>query len=257
MDVIPAETYSGKAADADMFLTMTAQASSSTEDPVTYQWYSCDDYAHANPVEISGATSASYTFSGSHAAGDYYFFCKATAGSMSREFPVSKLILNTKGMLPVNKDYFEFFDTTPSEDQLATYGWKWDKATKTLTLKNAEINGQLYFYLEEGDITIHLPEDSVSTVNRTTSYSVLSHSCDDDSNLIISGGGTLNVTRNNSSSSAYSYGVIDVENGLVISNGTQVNVSAISISEKVLTVLQVNTKYKLRKHYLTGQRLAE
>ena len=227
LDVIPAETYSGKAADAELSLTMTAQASSSTEDPVTYQWYSCDDYAHTNPVEISGATSASYTFSGSQTAGDYYFFCKATAGSMSREFPVSKIILNTKGMLPVNKDYFEFYDTTPSEDQLATYGWKWDKATKTLTLQNAEINGQLYFYLEEGDITIQLPEDSVSTVNKTTSYSVLSHNCDDDSNLIISGGGTLNVTRNNSSSNAYSYGVIDVENGLVISNGAQVNVSAI------------------------------
>lgn len=227
LDVIPAETYSGKAADADMSLTMTAHASSSTADLVTYQWYSCDDYAHTNPVEISGATSASYTFSGSQAAGDYYFFCKATAGSMSREFPVSKVVLNTKGMLPVNKDYLEFYDTTPSEDQLATYGWKWDKATKTLTLKNAEINGELYFYLEEGDITIHLPEDSVSTVNRTTSYSVLSHNCDDDSNLIISGGGTLNVTRNNSSSNIYAYGVIDVENGLVISNGAQVNVSAI------------------------------
>ena len=56
-------------------LTVTAASTAGT---LNYQWYRCDDTNMTNPVEISGATSASYDAFSTATIGTYYYFCTVT-----------------------------------------------------------------------------------------------------------------------------------------------------------------------------------
>ena len=107
---VPKTISRGDAEDPAMSVTLTAAAEASADatGPLTYQWYTCDDAAGTNPVAIDGATSGSYTFSGSKAAGSYYFLCRATAGTTSRDFPVCQVILTADGMKLPCTDELEF-----------------------------------------------------------------------------------------------------------------------------------------------------
>ena len=220
---IPEALYAGKSNDSAMSVTLTVGAVVvGSEDPLTYQWYSCDDYNGANPVAISGATSASYTFSGSLEAEEYYFFCRATAGTLTRDFPVSKVVLTASGVLTYTEE-MSLTTATASVDNLATYGWKWDKDTATLTLDGAYIDNGKYgiqigkdFANAGKTVTIVLAEGRTNTVCGGDGAYALTF----DSHTEITGPGTLEL-QGKGDRTLYALG----GGWLTISGGAQVSVN--------------------------------
>ena len=59
--------------------TLTVSAGAEDGHTITYQWYSCEDTGRANPREITGATSESYSVPAGKNAGSYYYYCAVTA----------------------------------------------------------------------------------------------------------------------------------------------------------------------------------
>lgn len=187
---VPKTINCGDAEDSAMSVTLTAAAEASADaaGPLTYQWYTCDDAAGNNPVAIDGATSGSYTFSGSQAAGSYYFLCRATAGSVSRDFPVCQVLIGAK--LPCMEELY-FNSGTPSVDMLDEYGYKWDASTATLTLDGADL--RMAVETDDLDVTIVLAAGSVNKITRPADWTGTIYVAG-GYDLTITGAGSLYIT---------------------------------------------------------------
>lgn len=215
--------YAGKANDAAMAVTFDSTAqTANTTDPVTYQWYKCDDYAGTNPVAIDGATSATYTFAGSQPEGIYYFYCQAKLGTDVKPSSVTRVSVTATGKAVMNESlYVDSYMATV--DKLATYGYKWDRATSTLTLDNFVSEYQVYVYCPA---TIVLTEGSTNSVRFIET----------ESDVTITGDGTLIASSTNSTNYVDSH-VLTVAGGadvtfhcdskyaLYITTGAKVNVT--------------------------------
>ena len=217
---VPKTINRGDAEDPAMSVTLTAAAEASADatGPLTYQWYTCDDAAGTNPVAIDGATSGSYTFSGSEVAGSYYFLCRATAGSVSRDFPVCQVILTADGMkLPCTEE-LEFDVDVPSVDLLDEYGYKWDASTATLTLDGADLRMAVSLYGTA--VTIVLAEGSVNKITRPCDWTGSVY-LGKGTSLTITGAGSLYVTSEAATEDG-GYGIYVRDRKLTVCGGAQV-----------------------------------
>lgn len=214
---VPKTNNRADAEDPAMSVTLTAAAEASADatGTLTYQWYTCDDAAGNNPVAISGATSGSYTFSGSKAAGSYYFLCRATAGSVSRDFPVCQVLLGAK--LPCTEE-LEFDEDVPSVDLLDEYGYKWDVTTATLTLDGADLRMAVSLYGTA--VTIVLAEGSVNKITRPADWTGTIYVAG-GYDLTITGAGSLYVTSE-AATEAGCYGIYVRDRKLTVCGGAQV-----------------------------------
>ena len=80
------------------------------------------------------ATGNSLTISPTVQGYDAYY-CKAVSDELTAVSNTAKVITAANGKKALTYDIY-FYDTTASVDNLATYGYKWDKDSKTLTLDN-------------------------------------------------------------------------------------------------------------------------
>ena len=215
--------YAGKANDAAMAVTLDSTAkTANTTDPVTYQWYKCDDYAGTNPVAIDGATSATYTFAGSQPEGSYYFYCQAKLGTDVKTSSVTRVDVNATGRAVMNETLF-VASYTATVDKLATYGYKWDKATSTLTFDN---------FVSEYEVYVYCPATIVLAEGSTNSLRFI----ETEGNVTITGDGALIASSTNFTNYINS-GVLTVAGGadvifhrddryaLYIATGAKVNVT--------------------------------
>ena len=217
---VPKTINRADAEDPAMSVTLTAaaEASANATGTLTYQWYTCDDAAGNNPVAISGSTSGSYTFSGSKAAGTYYFLCRATAGSVSRDFPVCQVLLTADGMKLPCTDELEFDVDVPSVDMLDEYGYKWDASTATLTLDGADLRMAVSLYGTA--VTIVLAEGSVNKITRPADWTGTIYVAG-GYDLTITGAGSLYVTSE-AATEAGCYGIYVRDRKLTVCGGAQV-----------------------------------
>ena len=78
---------------------MVVEATTIGVDPITYQWYECDNPAKANPVAISGAITNTMTFGTMSPGHTTYYFCRLDADDAD---PVDSAVasITQNGLLP-------------------------------------------------------------------------------------------------------------------------------------------------------------
>lgn len=74
---------------------LSVTATTQDDDPIAYQWYSCDDALKTDPVAVSGAVTNELTIGTLEPGYDYFYFCRLkTADSIAIDSTVAKITQN-------------------------------------------------------------------------------------------------------------------------------------------------------------------
>ena len=219
----PASIYTTSVGSND--ITLYAEAAG-TSNPISYTWY--------NAAGEIVATGNSLTISPTVQGYDAYY-CKAVSDELTAVSNTAKVITAANGKKALTYD-IHFYDTTASVDNLATYGYKWDKDSKTLTLDNFTTYGGIRIYPEA---TVCLAEGSSNMIISLKGNSViLCYSKD----LTITGKGVLHITGAVFNSTAV--------NTLTLSDGAEVSVKTSGMETALATgrlkIQDENTKVRLK-----------
>lgn len=78
---------------------LVVAATTTGAEPITYQWYQCDDLLKTNPVAIELGTTAILTFGVMNPGYSYYYFCRLSAAD-SDPIDTDVVTIRQDGVVP-------------------------------------------------------------------------------------------------------------------------------------------------------------
>lgn len=237
----PAEKVAVKSGET-VTLSVDAEIVNTDETPtLNYQWYKDD-------VIIAGATDAAYT-TPALADGLYTYKCVVSAAFSIGECALhieSKVAVNSLGKFvrtePLN---FNKSDTKSEADEAE--GWSWDQENKTLTLDG------LAMEISTGNNGIEVPLGTIIVLKGTNKIDMLDTTYPRDAiycsggsgNLVIRGGGTLDITTKIYYRGIYSATTIDIW-GEVEAGNLQVNDGLTGQTQLFSVWNSINARWEVR-----------
>ncbi len=222
--------------------SLSVTAKSSTGKTLKYQWYSTKDYKYpANgAVKVANATSANLKVTPKD-RGIVYYYCEISDGKNKVLSDLAAIVTAKKGY-KLRSEHFYLNKTQASRDNMETEGWKWDKDSLTLTLKNFDYQvpfGKAAGFRIPRGITVVV--EGTNYLDPCTGELVIYSQVGDGTSSVFKGPGTLNMNTTKFDYSAVDYTVLYTEG---------IQVEAVKFGSTSANIILDNASVHAREHYI-------
>ncbi len=177
--------------------TLSVAVKNNSGSSAKYQWYKTENYGTptSGAVKVTGATGTKLTVTPKKSGIEYYY-CQITAGKNKAISDCVAVVTGRKGAKVCTSRISEFEYGTESVDKLAEDGYKWDKATRTLTIKDMDL---LVPFGKIDDIELHggdtLVVEGTNYLNGAKGKIAIYDSDEGETDVIITGTGSITLDR--------------------------------------------------------------
>lgn len=175
--------------------TLSLAVKNTTGSSVKYQWYRTENYRNPTmgATKIADAIGKKLTVK-AKSRGIEYYYCEITAGKKKTISDCAAVVAANKGFKICTSGIET--DQMESVDKLEEEGYKWDKETKTLTIKDMDLLVPFGNYknirLDGGDTLV---VEGTNYLNSTSKITLVYEGDEGETDVVITGPGSITLDK--------------------------------------------------------------